>query len=75
MIGIVIQQCHRTVRFCDTHENLLKTKDRCSTQLAKMSIDPKFVELTAVVFRIFLLNSFFLCSPWVSITTIFYASR
>ena len=29
--------------------NLLKTGDRCSTQLAKMSIDPKFVELTADV--------------------------
>ena len=25
---------------------LCKTSDRCSAQLAKMSIDPKFVELT-----------------------------
>ena len=29
--------------------NLLKTGDRCTTQLAKMSIDPKFVQLTADV--------------------------
>ena len=35
-----------------THENLLKTDDRCITQLAKMSIDPEFVELTAGVVRI-----------------------
>ena len=28
-------------------KSLLKTNDRCSTQLAKMSIDPEFVELTA----------------------------
>ena len=34
-----------------THENLLKTDDRCITQLAKMSIDPKFVDLTADVVR------------------------
>ena len=32
-----------------THENLIKTADRCSTQLAKMSTDPKLVELTADV--------------------------
>ena len=31
------------------HEQLLKTSDRCSTQLPEMSIDPKFVELTAEV--------------------------
>ena len=30
------------------------TDDRCSTHLAKMSIDPKFVELTADVVIIFL---------------------
>ena len=30
--------------------------DRCSTQLAKMSIDPKFVELTADAVRIILLT-------------------
>ena len=32
--------------------NLLKTDDRCGTQLAKMCIDPKFVELTADSVRI-----------------------
>ena len=32
---------------------LLKRGDRNSTQLAKMSIDPNFVELTADVVRIF----------------------
>ena len=30
-----------------------KTGDRCSTQLAKMNIDPEFVELAADVVRIF----------------------
>ena len=30
---------------------------QCITQLAKVSIDPKFVELTADVFRIFLCKS------------------
>ena len=34
----------------------MKTDDRCITQLAKMSIDPEFVELTADVVRIFLLT-------------------
>ena len=31
-----------------------KTGDRCSTQLAKMSIEPTFVKLTADVVRIIL---------------------
>ena len=35
-------------------KNLLKTSDGCSTQLAKMNIDPKFVELTADVVEIIL---------------------
>ena len=35
-----------------THDSLLKTGDRCTTQLAKMSINPKLVELTADVVRI-----------------------
>ena len=39
-----------------THENLLKTDGRCVTQLAKMSTEPKFVELTADIVRILLLN-------------------
>ena len=30
-------------------QNLLKMGDRCSTQLAKMNVDPKFVEFTADV--------------------------
>ena len=34
-----------------THENLLKTDDRCNAQLAKMSTDPKCIELTADVFQ------------------------
>ena len=34
-------------------KNLLKTGDRCIAQLANMSIDLKFVELTADVVRIF----------------------
>ena len=33
-----------------THENVLEMGDRCSTQLAKMSIDPKFVELDVRIF-------------------------
>ena len=37
-----------------THENLLKSSDRCSMQLAKTSIDPKFVEITADVVIIIL---------------------
>ena len=36
--------------------NLLKTGGRCITQRAKMSIDPKFVELTADVVRTSLYN-------------------
>ena len=32
-------------------KHLLKTRDRCVTQLAKMSNDSKFVELTADVVR------------------------
>ena len=32
------------------------TSGRCITQLAKMSIDPKFVQLTADVFGIFYIN-------------------
>ena len=38
-----------------THYNLLRTSDRCSTctQLAKMSTDPQFVELTADVANFF----------------------
>ena len=39
------------IRFCDTCDNLLKTDERCNAQLANMSIDPKFVELTADVLR------------------------
>ena len=34
-----------------THENLLKTSDWSTAQLAKMSADPKLVELTADVDR------------------------
>ena len=36
-----------------THEKNLKTGDWCISQLAKMNVDPKFVELTADVVRIF----------------------
>ena len=32
-----------------THENFLKTGDRCITQIANTTIDPKFVVLTADV--------------------------
>ena len=35
---------------------MCKTSERCITQLAKMSIDPKFVELAADVFQMFLQN-------------------
>ena len=35
-----------------TNKNLMKTDDRCFTQLAKMIIDPKLVELTADVVSI-----------------------
>ena len=35
-------------------KQLVKTSDRCSTQLANMTIDPKFVELTADVVAIIL---------------------
>ena len=35
-------------------KNLVKTSDRCITQLAKITIDSKFVELTADVVRILL---------------------
>ena len=34
-----------------TRDSLLKMGDRCSTQLAKMSIDPKLVELAADIVR------------------------
>ena len=36
---------------------LLKTSDRCSTQIAKMTIDPEFVELAADVVHIIILSS------------------
>ena len=42
-----IIQCHLMLGF--DLLNLLKTGDRFSTQLAKVSIDPKVVELTADV--------------------------
>ena len=37
-----------------------KRGDRCMTQLAKMSIDPKFVVLTADLFRIEVVRKIFL---------------
>ena len=46
-----------------------KTSDRGSTQLAKLSVDPKFVELTADVVRIILLDtysSYSSCEPYSS---------
>ena len=51
MIGNIIQ-CHLILSF--DLRNLLKTGDRYSAQLAQMSVDPKFVELTADVVRIIL---------------------
>ena len=44
MVGNALQ-CNLTLGF--DSRLLLKTGDRRSTQLAKMSIDPEFVELTA----------------------------
>ena len=38
-----------TVDYVLTAKNLLKTGDRCITQLVTMSIDHRFVELTADV--------------------------
>ena len=35
---------------------MCKTSEPCITQLAKMSINPKFVELAADVFQMFLQN-------------------
>ena len=49
-----IIQCHLILRF--DLRNLVKTGDRFSTQLATVSIDPKFVEPTADVVTIYLLN-------------------
>ena len=37
-------------------KHLLKTGDRCITQLAKLSIDPKFVELMRDVVRAIIKN-------------------
>ena len=50
MVSNVIQ-CNLTLGV--DSRNLLQTADRCSTQLEKMCIDPKFVELTADVVEIF----------------------
>ena len=49
-----IKQCHLMLAFDSS--NLPKTGDRFSTQLAKMSIDPEVVELTADVVTIFSVN-------------------
>ena len=43
-----------TVDWVLTRENLVKMGDRSTRQLAKMNIDPKFVQLTADVVRIML---------------------
>ena len=43
--------------------------DRLSTQLAKMSIEPKVVELTADVVTIFLLNTLVLIKICFVVTT------
>ena len=50
MIGNMIQR-HLVLGF--GLRRLLETSDRYSTQLAKMSIDPRFVELTGDVVRKF----------------------
>ena len=39
-----------------THERFLKADDRCVTRLVKMSIDLRYVELTADVFVFCILN-------------------
>ena len=40
------------VCMCSKGDTFVKTSGRCITQLVKMGIDPKFVDLTADVFRI-----------------------
>ena len=39
-------------------KNLLKMGNRCTTQLAKMGIHPKFAERTADVVMVILLNTY-----------------
>ena len=48
-----ITQCHLMLSF--DLRNLLKTGDRFSTQLANISMDPKFIEFTADVVIIIVL--------------------
>ena len=51
--AVVCAQCENNMFI---HENLLKTDDRCITQLEKMSIDLKLVELTADDVRMIFTN-------------------